>query len=115
MLPDSFRISRTWIRALPGTIALFSGLFGAQCGAIETRLSREIFLTSGDVTDRPEVPVEEFVQHSERVYSYRLRFYRSLVVRGRSGWIVVDPMNARLAARLMTRLQRDFPGVPVQA
>lgn len=88
-------------------------LWNLHCGLINTGLSREIFLTSGDVTDRPEVPVEEFVQHSERVYSYRLRFYRALLVRGNSGWIVIDPMNPRVAAGLLTRLGRDFPGVPV--
>ncbi|MEQ9365418.1 MAG: MBL fold metallo-hydrolase, partial [Leptospirales bacterium] len=81
--------------------------------SLQDRLAREIFLSSAKYTDREDFASESFTQHSQRVFSFRYLFYRSLIVRSDEGLIIVDPMNARLSAKLRPLLAQRFPGQAV--
>lgn len=101
---------RLYALALFVPVAILS--FGPAC-SVQDALARQIFLSSAEYTDREDFAREEFVEHTDRVFSYRYLFYRSLLVRTAAGLVVVDPMNARLAGKLRSELERRFPGTAV--
>jgi len=52
----------------------------------------------------------KFEQIKGRVYSYQWNWYRNLVIDTEEGLVVIDPMNARMAASLRKELDRVFHG-----
>ena len=95
------------------SLAVFSAtwlLFGG-CSVQETIL-RAAFVGGGEFASPAGQPAEEFVQHTERVYSFRRNFYRTLIVDTDAGVVVIDPMNPELA-RAARKIIDEKLGKPV--
>lgn len=56
----------------------------------------------------------KMVQHTERVYSYRLGMNRSLILRTDDGLAVFDCFDEEFSASLAAALDERFPGEPVR-
>jgi len=54
-----------------------------------------------------------FERVGKRVYSYQWNWYRNLVISTDEGLVVIDPMNAQMAADLRKELAQAFPGQKV--
>lgn len=55
----------------------------------------------------------QFEKVTEKVYTFRWNWYRNLVVVTDAGLVVIDPMNAEMAAALRKELDQAFPGKKV--
>ncbi len=58
----------------------------------------------------PGIDGTQFEQLSDKVYTFRWNWYRNLIVVTDAGLVVIDPMNAAMAAALKQELDRKFPG-----
>ncbi|MFA0812860.1 MBL fold metallo-hydrolase [Microbulbifer epialgicus] len=60
-----------------------------------------------------ELPAQ-FVEHSDRIYSFRLGMNRAMVLRTSDGLAVFDSFNKNFSKALSTELQKRFPELPVR-
>ena len=99
-----------------GAAVVLAGLAFAATGCgVRDRIVRTAFVDGAEYANVEGAPVTAFERHSARVYSYRVRFYRTLVVDTDEGVVIVDPMNARTAAGARTEIERRFPGKRIAA
>lgn len=61
----------------------------------------------------PDIDGSKFEQLTDRVYTFRWNWYRNVIIDTADGLVVIDPMNAAMAAGLKSELDRRFPGKPV--
>jgi glyoxylase-like metal-dependent hydrolase (beta-lactamase superfamily II) len=57
---------------------------------------------------------DEFIQHSERVYSFKVGMDRSMILRTQDGLAIFDIFNKGLATKLKQELDTRFPNEPVR-
>ena len=56
-----------------------------------------------------EVDVLKLEKISDKVYTYQWNWYRNLILDTHEGWVVIDPMNAKMSSSLMAELEQIFP------
>jgi glyoxylase-like metal-dependent hydrolase (beta-lactamase superfamily II) len=94
--------------------ALVSGALAllASCH-IRDAILRQTFVSGADYSVPPGVEESVFAKHTANIYSYRYRFYRTLIVDTAEGLVIIDPMNSEVSKRARAILQEKFPGKPV--
>ena len=95
--------------AFAATFALITALLGGCSSTIR----RVVMKTVEPYFHVPGTEGAAFDRVTERVYSFRWKWYRNLVVVTDVGLVVLDPMNASMAKALRAELDARFPGVPV--
>ena len=101
------------------TVAALSLASLAGCNGINAALSasplvlRTVVGTVDPYFHGTDIDGARFDKVGKRVYSYQWNWYRNLVIVTGDGLVVIDPMNARMAAGLRQELDRAFPGMPV--
>lgn len=58
----------------------------------------------------PGIDGTQFEKLTDKVYTYRWNWYRNLIIVTDAGLVVIDPMNAEMAAALKKELDQKFPG-----
>ncbi len=61
----------------------------------------------------PGITGTKFEKLNETVYTFHWNWYRNIVIATNEGLVVIDPMNAEMAAALRQELDRVFPGKKV--
>ncbi len=82
---------------------------------IRDSLTRASFTAGAEFANPDGMPERQFVRHGENVYSFRYRFYRTLIIDTSAGLVVVDPMNEKLAALARSQIKIRFPNKQVHS
>jgi glyoxylase-like metal-dependent hydrolase (beta-lactamase superfamily II) len=96
-----------WLTA--AMLALLSG----GCNLREYAVDRAVEAQVHYVPDKEHLAGWDFQKVTERVYTFRWTWDRSIVVLTDEGVVVTDPMNAEAAGILRKELDRIAPGRPV--
>jgi len=52
----------------------------------------------------------ELTKVEDHIYTFRWNWYRNLVIDTSEGWVVIDPMNPKMAKALKQALEKTIPG-----
>src|ERR1700736_55872 len=61
----------------------------------------------------PETELTQLDRINDRVYSFRWKWYRNLILVTDAGLVVIDPMGVEAATALREALNKDLPGKSV--
>jgi glyoxylase-like metal-dependent hydrolase (beta-lactamase superfamily II) len=78
--------------------------------SLQDQILRTAFVGGADYVSPPGQEESTFAQHADHIYSYRYRFYRTLIVDTSEGIVVIDPMNEHVVRGTLEALRTRFPG-----